>query len=140
MISSESAELADMFDRVFVGQFGGRASVDEVYRAVLKDLPNHLRDYLVATGLKTKIGTHFRKRNSIGLPAAPEVNAQGVHVQLDMMSVEEFRYCVQRQCRDAETSKAQAHRYAQLCAEVHGELIDVAAELAKAGTARRATA
>ena len=123
MSASESQEINETIGRVFTETLGGRASLTEVFREMVDTMPEHLVHYLVATGLKTKIRGYFTKQNFDGLPQAPEANVDGVHVQLALLDVDEYRYIIVRQLNSSRASHAQAVKLAALCAEVHGVTI-----------------
>lgn len=123
MSSSEHAELTDLIERVF-HEVGGRATAGEMMEH-LTGIPEHLNTYLVNNGLKTLIGQYFRSRTDAGLPTAPEIDSDGTHAQLELLSVEEFRYVVRQQMNASRAARQQAKKYADKCAEVHGITIDL---------------
>lgn len=131
MSGSENAEIADLIDRAFTGTFGGRASNDDVFREVAADLPDYLIRHLAGPGLKTAIGRYFRAKRKDGLPHAPEVNAEGLHVQLDLLDVPEFEYVIGQQLKRSSEFYGQALKLADRCKTIHGvtialELLDMA--------------
>lgn len=129
-IASESAELNDLIARTFQ-EMGGRATLPEI-RATLHDLiPAHLRRHLIGKGLDTAVGRYFRSQNEDGLPVAPAVDEHGTHVQLELLTVEEYRYAVRRQKSAERAANAQARKYVDRCRDVHG--VDISDELADLG-------
>jgi hypothetical protein len=120
MPTSEFTEIQDLIERAFVEEFGSRASADEVLRSIVAILPEHLDHHLKVSGIKSAIGTFFRRKRSDGLPQAPEATADGVHVQLDFMDVPEFQYVIGQYVKSSEASYSQAEKLAALCREVHG--------------------
>lgn len=120
MSASEHSELQDLIADSFFGHYGGRASTDEVLRSLVPDLPEHLQNYILSTGLKTAIRGFFRRQRADGLPQAPEANPEGLHVQLDFLSVPEFQYVIERQLKASESARLQAAKLAELCEAIHG--------------------
>ncbi len=125
MPHSESTEVQDLLQRLFTEQFGNEASNAELLRALVPALPEHLQNYILVSGLKSQIGVFFRRKRADGLPQAPEVNRDGLHKQLDLMEVEDFRYVIEQYLKSSAAHRAQAHKLASLCFDVHGVAISV---------------
>lgn len=123
MPSSENAEIHDLIHRIFTEQFGSAASTPEVYRAAADSLPEHLSRHLIGKGLKAEISRYFRTKRSDGLPQAPEVDDEGTHKQLDLMTVPEYRYVIEAYLKSSAASRAQAAKLIDLCREIHGVTI-----------------
>jgi len=123
MPASEYSELQEIVERAFTEELGSAASADELLQVIAADLPEHLDHYIRAAGIKTAIGTYFRRKRADGLPQAPEVNAEGVHKQLDLLDVPEFRYVIGKQMKSSAAARSQAEKLAHLCRELHGVVI-----------------
>lgn len=93
MTSSEYAEIQDAVERAWA-TLGMRGSNRDVLDTLRTDLPDHLREYLTDRGLSQAIGTFFRRKNKVGLAQAPEVDADGTHAQMELLSAAEFRYVI----------------------------------------------
>lgn len=124
MIASENAEMTDLVDRVWQSM-GGVGSQPDVTRHVLAALPEHLTTYLVARGVISAVGAYFRRRGETGLPTAPLVDKRGTHMQLELMSVEEYRFVVVQYLKRGRANYAMAQRMAEQCQLVHGVQIDL---------------
>lgn len=125
MSTSENQEINEAIGRVFENDLGGRGSLPEVFRALAEDLPEHLAHHLMATGLKTKIRGYFRKQNADGLPQAPEADAHGTHVQLDLLELAEYKYVIGQQLASSHAARKQAEKMAARCELVHGVRVDL---------------
>ncbi|MEH3033325.1 MAG: hypothetical protein PGN07_04615 [Aeromicrobium erythreum] len=123
MPSSENAELHDLIHRVFTETFGSAASAPEVFREVVTSIPDHLTRHLVGKGPKAEISGYFRTKRADGLPQAPEVDDEGTHKQLDLMTVPEYRYVIEQYLKSSAASQAQAQKLADLCHALHGVTI-----------------
>ncbi len=124
MSSSEGAELRDMIQRAFE-HLGGRATVGEITAYLEPTLPGYLKASLVRAGLSNRVGRALRQPGKLGLPKAPEVDKDGTHVQLELMSADEFRYVVARQMDNSASAYRRAQQMADLCFALHGERIPI---------------
>lgn len=123
MNTSEHAEITALISRTF-DELGGRATKQEVLAHVLLLLPAHLRKYVVEQGLASKIGGFFRSNGSEGLPIAPDIG-DGIHVQLELLVVDDFRWVIASQISASKAARARAVQYQQRCLHQHGVLIDL---------------
>ncbi|WGW12693.1 hypothetical protein LWF01_02680 [Saxibacter everestensis] len=124
MSASENQELSDLYQRIFE-ELGGRATVKEIVAHATITAGQHLNEYLTAQGHKTKVGAFLRRKGTSGLPQAPEVDGQGTHVQLELLSVEEFKYVVAHHLKSARASAQQARNLADYCYEMRGVALDL---------------
>lgn len=120
MTDSYSAELRDIIDRAFTGQHGGQATAAMVQQTVQHGLPDHLTDYLVNKGLRSRIGSYFREQDSDGLVMRPSVNAAAEHRQLDLLTVSEHAYVYASYVDRSDANLAQAEKQRIRCLEQHG--------------------
>lgn len=120
MADSFTAELKDIIDRAFIGEHGGRATVEMVHHSVQANLPPHLADYLIGKGLRSQVGAYFRAKDDEGLPRRPEVNDEGEHTQLEFANVIEHEYVYAAYLARVEANAAQAEKVRQRCLDVHG--------------------
>lgn len=120
MTDSYTAELRDMIDRAFVGEHHGRATATMVHASVQRNLPDHLLDYLIAKGLRSQITAYFNAKSDDGLPKRPEVNRDGEHAQLELLSVEEFGYLHAAYVSRADANRQQAERVRERCYAAYG--------------------
>lgn len=125
MPDSFTAELRDIIDRAYTTEHAGRATAQMVHNSAHRDLPGHLIDFLVGKGLRAQVTAYFREKDAEGLPKRPEANADGEHVQLDFLSVEECGYVYNRYVDRADANQSQAEKVRAFCIEQHG--VDVAA-------------
>ena len=121
MSHSEGAELKDMIQRAFE-ELGGRFLEPQI--------PGYLKSSIVRAGLATKVGGFLRQPGKLGLPKAPEVDKDGTHVQLELMSADEFRYVVARQMDNSASAYRRAQQMADLCFALHEVRIPVQIALA----------
>ena len=63
------------------------------------------------------------KRSALDLPEAPSVN--GVHTQLELLCVNEYRVLIEEHVASSERAQALAQKYADECENRHGVQIDV---------------
>lgn len=129
MSSSEGAELKDMIQRAFE-ELGGRATKGEIVAFLEPQIPGYLKSSIVRAGLATKVGGFLRQPGKLGLPKAPEVDKDGTHVQLELMSADEFRYVVARQMDNSASAYRRAQQMADLCFALHEVRIPVQIALA----------
>lgn len=120
MADSFRTELRDLIDRVYFGEFEAEATTQMVHMAVHRDLPEHLIDYLIGKGIASEVQSFFRSKTSDGLPRFPEVNDEGSHKQLELLSVDEFTFVHRRYIDRADANSAQADKIRERCLEVHG--------------------
>lgn len=133
MVDSYPAELRDIIDRAFTAEHGGRATAQMVHNSVYRDLPEHLVDYLVGKGLRSRVTAYFGEKDAEGLPERPEVNPAGEHVQLPFAAIEEFAYVYAGYLERADANAAKATKVRQRCLEQHG--VDLAELPETAGAA-----
>lgn len=126
MTDSYTAELRDIIDRTFTSEHHGRATAQMVHHSVHRDLPDHLIDFLIGKGIRAQITSYFREKDREGLPKRPEVNPDGEHVQLALLSVTECSYVHSRYLDRADANLAQAEKVRRFCLEQHG--VDLAAK------------
>ncbi len=98
MPTSESEELNEIIRRVFEDEYGMRASHEEVSRTVLGDLPRHILGHYAQRAIKRAVSEFFNK-NEDGLPYAPVANAEGEHVQLEIMDFSEYEFVAKNYLR-----------------------------------------
>lgn len=127
MADSFRSELRDLIDQVYFAEFGGRATQQMLHQAVYRDLPEHLVDYLIGKGIASEVQSYFRTKGTDGLPKFPEVNEDGEHAQLELLSVNEFAFVHRRYIDRAEANSSQAEKIRGLCLGVHGVDLAVAA-------------
>jgi type II secretory pathway component PulJ len=106
-------------------QLGGRATNQDLQAHVESTLTIDERSHLVRTGLSTRIASFFRQRAESGLPQAPEIDEHGTHAQLDLLSVEEWRYVVRQYMLRSLANRRKARDAADLCFQQHAVLIDI---------------
>lgn len=124
MADSFGTELRDLIDRAFVNEYAGRATAQMVHNSVHRDLPDHLIDYLVGKGLKSRIANYFNEKDHDGLPKRPAANAAGEHAQLTLLSLNEFVFVHTTYIDRADANLAQAEKLRTRCLETHG--VDIA--------------
>lgn len=127
MTTSERAEMTEVVASVFLNEFGGRAALSEVTDAVTARIldTQHLNEYLVRLGIKGITKDYFRQSATDGLPNAPEADKAGTHVQLELLTVPEFRYVIGRQLDNSAAARMRAQQYAERCHEIFGVWITV---------------
>ena len=125
MTDSYYQEISEAIDRVFVGDFGGRASTDEVFRALVSGLPKHLTNRLIETGIKSHINSYFRAKNSDGLPIAPAADEENTHVQLELLTVPEYEFVIAAQMKSSRAHRAIAQKLADKCFQDRGHRMDI---------------
>lgn len=124
MISSEREELAEIIDRVFVEQFGCRASHRELYQAVLPQVPQHIIAYFASDAIRSKVSSFFTRKRD-GLPFAPVVNTNGDHLPFELMDFSEYEYVATRYVRKAQPLLTQARKVAAEASEKFGRSVVV---------------
>lgn len=120
MSDTYAAELRDLIDRAFVAEHNGRATLDMVHASVWRDLPDHLTDYLIGKGLRSRVSAYFGAKDAEGLPKRPEANADGEHAQLDLLSAPEFAYVYEGYTARIAANAEQREKVRRRCMEVHG--------------------
>lgn len=123
MTASETAELNEVIKRIWESM-GGRGTIDEAVEHAAVSMPDHIRNYLVTEGLRKKVGAYLRSTGADGLPLAPAVDRDGMHVQLELLSVEEFRAVIVAAMQRTSANRARAYQWAARCKRVHGVWID----------------
>lgn len=126
MTDSYRAELLDQTHQVFTAEMGGRAIIRDLVDALIADLPEGASDYYVRRGVTQVVQSYFRTKNTEGLPQAPQVNDAGEHVQLELLTVDDYRYLVRQYLDRAEANHAQAEKFAARCEAIWGVTLDVA--------------
>lgn len=127
MTDSFRTELRDLIDRVYFGEFEAEATTQMVHLAVHRDLPEHLVDYLIGKGIASEVQSFFRSKTSDGLPRFPEVNEEGSHKQLELLSIDEFAFVHTKYVDRADANSAQAEKIRQRCIDLHGVDVGTAA-------------
>lgn len=130
MADSYSSEIQALIGEVYVSEFGTRATQPMVRQQVWTHLPDHMADYLIGKGLASEVQRFFRVQNSDGLPKYPEVNEDGEHAQLELLSLDEFRFVHDSYMVRAEANASKAHLIRQMCLDMHR--VDLAAKAATA--------
>lgn len=120
MTDTYTSELRDIIDRAFTGEHGGRATAQMVHNSVYRDLPEHLVDFLVGSGIRSQVNSYFKAKNAEGLPQRPAVNPDGEHVQLSILSIDEYAYVHRSYLKRAHDNAEQADRIRTACLEQHG--------------------
>lgn len=128
--NSSYAEIREIIKQTF-DELGGRASKSDMLTHCELILPPHLTGYLVNRGMDRMIGEFFRSTLDNGLPVAPEVDVHGTHVQLELLSVEEFRFAIRRQMANGAAANRRAKALAAACYEQHGVVIDPDEEIGR---------
>ncbi len=119
MATSEREELAEIIDRVFVEEFGCRASHRELYQAVLPQVPKHIINYFASDAIRSKVSSFFTRKRD-GLPFAPVVNTNGDHVPFELMDFSEYEFVATRYVRAAEPLMTQARKVASEASDKFG--------------------
>lgn len=130
MTDSYRSELRELIDLIYFGEFGGRATQQMVHAGVLSALPEHLTDYLIGKGIASEVQSYFRSKGADGLPKFPEVNENGEHAQLELLSVDEFSFVHRKYVDRADANQSQAEKIRERCLEIHG--VDLATTRASA--------
>lgn len=120
MADSFRSELREIIERVYIDDLGGRATQQMVHQGVWAALPEHLTDYLIGKGISSEVQSYFRTQGNDGLPKFPEVNADGEHRQLELLSVDEFVFVHTSYVARADANSAKAERVRELCMVTHG--------------------
>lgn len=128
MTDSYATELRDLIDRAFVGEHGGRATAQMVHNSVHRDLPEHLIDYLIGKGLRSRISAYFNDKDGEGLPKRPAVNPDGIHADATLLTLEECGFVYAGYLERAEANKQQADKWRERVLEEHG--VDLAEKAA----------
>jgi hypothetical protein len=118
-------EILDLAELVF-HQLGGRATSRDVQDNLREVLSEEQREYLSEYALGSIVGQFFRRRDRSGLPQAPEVNGAGTHCQLELITVDEWRYVIRKYVQRSDQNLDMAYRCANACKDVHGVWIDPA--------------
>lgn len=120
MADSFRSELRDIIERVYLFEYGAQATQGMVHQGVTRELPEHLTEYLIGKGIASEIQSYFRAKGSDGLPRFPEVNEDGEHRQLELLSIDEFTFVHRRYIDRADANVGQAEKVRQLCLDRHG--------------------
>lgn len=120
MVDSYRCELRDLIDSIYHGELGGRATQGQLHTAVWSVLPEHFADYLIGKGIRSEVSAYFRMKEASGLPKYPEVNAEGEHVQLILLSASEMEFLHRSYLDRADANTAQAEKVRDLCLGMHG--------------------
>lgn len=121
--ASINGEICSLAEEVFK-RLGGRATSPDVQRRVWELLTDEQYGRLAYKALAPIISSFFLRRNRNGLPQAPEVDGDGTHCQLELITVDEYRYLVRSYVQRSSQNLAMAHKFAQQCKDVHGTWID----------------
>lgn len=119
MSTSEHGEIMRLCDDAFQSM-GGVGTAPDLAAHVRASMPDELRDYLYQRGVASMVQRYLRTKGTSGLPQAPEVDDHGTHMQLELMSVEEYRFVVNRCVRAGRAYVERAHQYAAHCQALHG--------------------
>lgn len=125
MTDSYRSELLEQTERIFKTDLGGRAAIREVVDLLVGDLPEGADDYYVRKGVTGVVQSYFRTKTADGLPQAPQVNDSGQHVQLELLSVEEYRFLARQYLDRSHANRAQAEKVAARCKEICGVSLDL---------------
>lgn len=126
MTVSEASELNGIIAAAFEGQFGNRATHRELYQAVIGDVPGHLVRYFADAAIRSKVSAFLNRRDAAtGLPFAPVANAEGQHVQVELMGYKDLEYLATQYIRKSDPLVAQARKVADLAFERYGQTIKV---------------
>lgn len=123
-MTTESSELTEHVARTFEAM-GGVGTIIELVEAARAGASPDLDTYLLDRGWASIAGSFFRSRGNNGLPVAPEVDEHGTHMQLQLMSVEEYRYAIKRRMSGSVAYRKQAEKFAAACLTTYGVHIDV---------------
>lgn len=130
MTDSHAAELRDLIDRAFVGEHGGRASVQMVHNSVHRDLPEHLIDYLIGKGLQSRIRTYFGDKDGDGLPKRPAIDPTGIHADASLLTLEECGFVYAAYLDRIDANQQQADKWRERVMIEHG--VDLATRVSAA--------
>lgn len=120
MADSYRSELREIIERVYLFELAGQATQQMVHRGVWRELPEHLTDFLIGSGIANEIRSYFRAKGDGGLPRFPEVNEDGEHRQLELLTIDEFQFVHDRYIERADANVGQAEKVRQLCLDRHG--------------------
>lgn len=126
MSDSFASELRDLIDRAFTAEHGGRATAQMVHNSVHRDLPEHLVDYLIGKGLRSRVSAYFNDKDAEGLPKRPAVNPEGIHADAALLSVGECGYVYVGYLDRAKANEQQAEKWRERVLQERG--VDLAAE------------
>lgn len=121
---SENQQLREHIAHTFEAM-GGVGSITDLVQAARAHASPTLDAYIRDRGWTSVVGAFLRSRGANGLPLAPEVDQHGTHMQLQLMSVEEFQYVIKRRMSESTASVRQAQKYAECCWETYGVRIDI---------------
>lgn len=117
------SECRSLVARIF-DELGGRASAEDIIVHLNVSAPPELHEYLRDQGWQKVIGEFFRSKSTDGLPVAPEVG-DGVHVQLELLALDDFKWVITRQMQSSKASRVRAEQYRDRCYDQWGVLIDL---------------
>lgn len=126
MTDSYAAELRDLIDRAFVAEHGGRASVQMVHNSVHAAMPEHIKDFLIGKGLAAQVRAYFKDKDQDGLPKRPAVNAEGIHADAALLSIEECSFVYVGYLDRIEANRQQAEKWRERVLQDHG--VDLASK------------
>lgn len=130
MTDSFAAELRDLIDRAFVAEHGGRASAQMVQNSVHRDLPEHLLDYLIGKGLRSRISSYFNDKDAEGLPRRPAINPDGIHADATLLTLDECGFVYIGYLERADANRHQAEKWRERVLVDRG--VDLAAQVGAA--------
>ncbi|HEY5985167.1 MAG TPA: hypothetical protein VIV12_02110 [Streptosporangiaceae bacterium] len=117
-------------------ELGGVATVEDVAKHVQAMLTPEESGAIAYEGITKLVATRFRQTGRSGLPEAPAVDVTGTHMQLTLMSPEEYRFVITSCLVGKHRFQKRAEQYRDACAQIHGVHIDLAEiEAGIAGTA-----
>jgi len=111
MSDSYAAELRDLIDRAFVGEYGSRASAQMVQNSLHDNLPEHLIDYLISKGLRARITSYFNDKDGDGLPKRPAVDTDGIHADAALLTIDECGFVYAGYLDRAAANEQQAEKW-----------------------------
>lgn len=120
MTDSHAAELRDLIDRAFIGEYGGRATAQMVQNSLHGSLPDHLVDYLIGKGLRARISSYFNDKDGEGLPKRPAVDVDGIHADATLLTVEECGFVYAAYLDRADANRQQAEKWRERVLEERG--------------------
>jgi hypothetical protein len=126
------AKVKDLGMTVFA-QMGGVGTIEDVSSHVFASLSETERRALTIQGVNKLVGDRFRQTGSDGLPEAPAVDVRGTHMQLELLSAEEFRFVIRECLIGSRRLRRRAEQYRDRCADQHGvewDLADIEAGIA----------
>lgn len=125
MTDSYRSELLEQTDHIFKSDLCGRAVIRDVVNRLTQNLPEGAADYYVRKGITGVVQSYFRTKGADGLPQAPQVNAAGEHVQLELLTVDDYRYLARQYLDRSHANRAQAEKVAARCSQIYSVALDL---------------